>query len=34
MYKSQVNTQISFFDFNQSCGIELDPKNEFINAKK
>ena len=30
MYKSQVNAQISFFDFNQSCGIELDPKNEWV----
>lgn len=30
MYKKDVNTQVSFFDFNQSCGMELDMNNEWI----
>lgn len=29
MYKSPKYHQISFFDFNQSCGMQLDPKNEW-----
>jgi IS5 family transposase len=30
MYKSLINHQISFFDFNQSCGMQLDPNNEWV----
>ena len=29
MYKV-ANHQITFFDFNQSCGMQLDGKNEWI----
>lgn len=28
--ESRKNRQITLFDFNQSCGMELDPKNEWI----
>lgn len=31
MYRSEEH-QISFFDFNQSCGMQLDPDNEWIQA--
>ena len=30
MYKSDNGHQVSFFDFNQSCGMQLDPSNEWI----
>lgn len=30
MYKNIQEHQISFFDFNQSCGMQLDPNNEWI----
>lgn len=30
MYMSQKTHQIGFYDFNQSCGMELDPENEWI----
>ena len=30
MYKTDKGHQISFFDFNQSCGMQLDPNNEWI----
>lgn len=30
MYKIQTDFQISFMDFNQSCGIQLDPSNEWV----
>ncbi len=30
MYKSQKDHQVSFFDFNQTCGINLDPDNEWV----
>ena len=30
MYKSTKEHQISFFDFNQSCGVQLDSENEWI----
>lgn len=30
MYKSPKYHQISFFDFNQSCGMQLDPNNEWV----
>ena len=30
MYKSPINHQFSFFDFNQSCGMQLDPNNEWV----
>lgn len=30
MYKITVNHQISFFDFNQSCGMQLDMDNEWV----
>lgn len=30
MYKTTEMVQISFFDFNQSCGLQLDPENEWI----
>ena len=30
MYKPSENHQISFFDFNQSCGMQLDEENEWI----
>ncbi len=30
MYKSTREHQISFFDFNQSCGMQLDPSNPWI----
>ena len=29
MYKSAVNRQLAFDDFNQSCGMQLDPRNEW-----
>lgn len=30
MYKSPKYHQISFFDFNQNCGMQLDPNNEWV----
>ena len=30
MYKFQTEHQISFMDFNQSCGMQLDPSNEWV----
>ena len=30
MYKKQTEHQISFFDFNQSCGMQLDASNEWV----
>lgn len=30
MYKSQVNTQLSFEDFNQPIGLTMDPNNRWI----
>lgn len=30
MYKQEDIAQISFFDFNQSCGMQLDENNEWI----
>ena len=30
MYKKQTEHQISFFDFNQSCGMQLDTSNEWV----
>ena len=30
MYRSDNGHQVSFFDFNQSCGMQLDPSNEWI----
>ena len=30
MYKAQDFEQVSFFDFNQSCGMQLDEDNEWI----
>ena len=30
MYKSPKYHQISFYDFNQSCGLQLDETNEWI----
>lgn len=30
MYKTVSNKQITLFDFNQSCGIQLNPENEWI----
>ena len=30
MYKIQTEFQVSFMDFNQSCGIQLDPNNEWV----
>lgn len=30
MYKTEEWVQISFFDFNQSCGLQLDPENDWI----
>ncbi len=30
MYKSPKCHQISFYDFNQSCGLQLDETNEWI----
>lgn len=30
MYKFDHEHQITFFDFNQSCGMQLDPSNEWI----
>lgn len=30
MYKSTKQHQISFFDFNQSCGVQLNKKNEWV----
>ena len=30
MYKFNDDNQISFFDFNQSCGMQLDPENEWV----
>lgn len=32
MYKMSPEHQISFFDFNQSCGMQLDLDNEWIQA--
>ena len=28
--ENRKNHQITLFDFNQSCGMELDPNNEWI----
>ena len=28
--EKRKNRQITLFDFNQSCGMELDPINEWI----
>lgn len=30
MYKSPKYHQISFYDFNQSCGLQLDETNEWV----
>ena len=30
MHKSLNNSQISFFDFNESCGMQLDKNNEWV----
>lgn len=30
MYKSQVNTQLSFEDFNQPIGLTMNPENRWI----
>ena len=30
MYKTQKDNQITFYDFNQSCGIPLDQNNIWI----
>ena len=30
MYKTVIGHQITFFDFNQSCGMQLDEKNEWV----
>jgi len=30
MYKMVTGHQITFFDFSQSCGMQLDEKNEWI----
>ena len=30
MHKSLNNSQISFFDFNESCGMQLDNNNEWV----
>ena len=30
MYKTDQGHQISFYDFNQSCGMQLDPANEWV----
>lgn len=30
MYKSPKYHQVSFFDFNQSCELQLDQKNEWV----
>ena len=30
MYKKEENSQVSFYDFNQSCGMQLDMNNEWI----
>ena len=30
MYKIDNGHQLSFYDFNQSCGMQLDPSNEWI----
>lgn len=30
MYKAIKNRQITFFDFNQSCGMQLDTNNEWV----
>ncbi len=30
MYKTEGSVQISIFDFNQSCGMPLDPENDWI----
>ena len=30
MYKFNDDNQISFLDFNQSCGMQLDPENEWV----
>ena len=34
MYRTQKEHQISFFDFNQSCGMQLDEDNEWIRLAK
>lgn len=30
MYKTEKDRQLSFFDFNQSCGMQLDSNNEWV----
>ena len=30
MYKSSNCRQITFFDFNQGCGLQLDKTNEWV----
>ena len=30
MYAGTKPTQITFYDFNQSCGMQLDPQNEWV----
>ena len=30
MYKTVTEHQITFFDFNQSCGMQLEEKNEWV----
>lgn len=30
MYKCEKNKQLTFDDFNQSCGMQLDSKNDWI----
>jgi len=32
MYKTHADHQITFFDFNQSCGMQLDMKNQWVLA--
>ena len=34
MYKLSQEHQITFYDFNQSCGMQLDPTNEWIDLAK
>ena len=34
MYKVAAEHQITFFDFNQSCGMQLDENNEWIRLSK
>ena len=34
MYKTVTEHQITFFDFNQSCGMQLDENNEWVRLAK